>query len=100
MPVAVVVDDPKLERMSLRTTPLCPRTSGPFEPSPGYGPAVSSGIGDDGSAAVAAVVAALVDAVVADVVAFGVAAEDVVEVAAAPLPLELQPTRTASAPPP
>ena len=30
--------------MSLRTIPLCVRTSGPFEPSAGYGPAVSSGI--------------------------------------------------------
>ena len=35
---------PKLERMSLRTTPLWLRTSGPFEPSPGNGPAVSSGM--------------------------------------------------------
>ena len=31
-------------RMSLRTTPLSVRTLGPFEPSPGYGPAVSWGI--------------------------------------------------------
>src|SRR5947207_13451975 len=30
--------------MSFRTTPLWVRTSGPFEPSPGNGPAVSSGI--------------------------------------------------------
>ncbi|MEU7789878.1 hypothetical protein [Amycolatopsis sp. NPDC049159] len=30
--------------MSARTTPLCSSTSGPLEPSPGYGPAVSSGI--------------------------------------------------------
>ena len=30
--------------MSWRTTPLSARTSGPFEPSPGKGPAVSSGI--------------------------------------------------------
>ncbi len=43
-PSAVPLDSPKLERMSLRTIPLCSRTSGPFEPSPGYGPAVSSGI--------------------------------------------------------
>src|SRR5262245_36448941 len=34
----------KLERMSLRTTPLAPSTLGPFDPSPGYGPCVSSGI--------------------------------------------------------
>src|SRR2546429_5818309 len=44
MPSATVVDDPKLDRMSWRTIPLWLRTSGPFEPSPGYGPAVSSGI--------------------------------------------------------
>ncbi len=43
-PSATVDDDPKLERMSLRTTPLWLRTSGPFEPSPGKGPAVSSGM--------------------------------------------------------
>ena len=43
-PVAVVVELPKLERMSWRTTPLCSRMSGPLEPSPGYGPAVSSGM--------------------------------------------------------
>src|SRR5204863_1930161 len=36
--------DPKLERMSRRTTPLSVSTFGPFEPSPGNGPAVSSGI--------------------------------------------------------
>jgi len=35
IPSATVVDDPKLERMSLRTTPLSARTFGPFEPSPG-----------------------------------------------------------------
>jgi hypothetical protein len=34
-PAAVVDEDPKLDRMSLRTTPLSFRTSGPFEPSPG-----------------------------------------------------------------
>src|SRR6476620_231244 len=43
-PVATVVLDPNELRMSLRTTPLSDRTSGPFEPSPGNGPAVSSGI--------------------------------------------------------
>jgi hypothetical protein len=43
-PVATVDEDPKLERMSARTMPLCVRTSGPFEPSPGNGPAVSSGM--------------------------------------------------------
>ncbi|WP_342353734.1 hypothetical protein [Gordonia zhaorongruii] len=30
--------------MSLRTMPARCSTSGPFDPSPGYGPAVSSGI--------------------------------------------------------
>ncbi len=29
--------------MSLRTTPDSMRTFGPFDPSPGYGPAVSAG---------------------------------------------------------
>src|SRR6478609_5642531 len=43
-PVATVVLDPNELRMSMRTTPLSDRTSGPFEPSPGNGPAVSSGI--------------------------------------------------------
>src|SRR5437773_311702 len=43
-PAATLVEVPKLERMSLRTTPLWVRMSGPFDPSPGYGPAVSSGI--------------------------------------------------------
>ena len=43
-PAATVVEDPKLDRMSARTTPLWARMSGPFEPSPGNGPAVSSGI--------------------------------------------------------
>src|SRR5439155_468689 len=43
-PSATPVPLPKLDRMSRRTTPLSVSTSGPFEPSPGYGPAVSSGI--------------------------------------------------------
>jgi len=34
-PSAVVVDEPKLERMSLRTMPESSSTLGPFEPSPG-----------------------------------------------------------------
>jgi hypothetical protein len=37
-------ESPKLFLMSLRTTPLSFRTFTPFEPSPGKGPAVSSGI--------------------------------------------------------
>ncbi|WP_367616046.1 hypothetical protein [Phycicoccus avicenniae] len=44
MPGAVALASPKLLVMSERTTPDCSRTSAPFEPSPGYGPAVSSGI--------------------------------------------------------
>ena len=43
-PLAAPVALPKLVRMSLRTTPSCASTSGPLEPSPGYGPAVSSGM--------------------------------------------------------
>jgi hypothetical protein len=48
-----------LERMSLRTTPSMVNTFGPFVPSPGYGPPVSSGIGS--RLPVAAVVAAVDD---------------------------------------
>src|SRR5690349_22620431 len=44
-PVATVFEVPKLVRKSLRTMPLCSRAFGPFEPSPGNGPAVSSGTG-------------------------------------------------------
>ena len=43
MPAALVVLEPKLEVMSLRTMPLSVSTFAPLEPSPGYGPAVSSG---------------------------------------------------------
>lgn len=43
-PFATLVEVPKLERMSRRTMPLEVRTFAPFEPSPGYGPAVSLGI--------------------------------------------------------
>ena len=42
-PSAVVVEDPKLERMSLRTIPESSSTLGPFDRSAGNGPAVSSG---------------------------------------------------------
>ncbi len=42
--MATPVIDPKLEVTSLRTIPLCVRTLGPFEPSPGKGPAVSVGM--------------------------------------------------------
>ena len=34
-PSAVVVEEPKLERMSPRTTPESSSTLGPFDPSPG-----------------------------------------------------------------
>jgi len=43
-PAAVPFRPAKLDRMSLRTTPPSDRTLGPFEPSAGNGPCVSSGI--------------------------------------------------------
>ena len=43
-PAATPDAEPMLERMSLRTTPSSVRMLGPFVPSPGYGPPVSSGI--------------------------------------------------------
>src|SRR5437868_13889869 len=43
-PSAIPARPAKLDRMSFRTTPLRPSTLGPFDPSPGYGPCVSSGI--------------------------------------------------------
>jgi hypothetical protein len=43
-PTATPFALPKLDVMSRRTTPAWVSTSGPFDPSPGYGPAVSSGI--------------------------------------------------------
>ena len=49
-PSALVLEVPKLEVMSFRTTPEAARTFGPLEPSPGYGPAVSSGISTPHSA--------------------------------------------------
>ena len=55
--------------MSLRTTPLWVRTFGPFVPSPGNGPAVSSGIGAQlASVAAAAVVVVVAGALVVVVV--------------------------------
>src|SRR5256885_2009988 len=48
-PVAVPLSEPKLLVRSLRTMPSWVSTFGPFEPSPGYGPAVSSGIASDTS---------------------------------------------------
>src|SRR5439155_15273895 len=43
-PSAVPVEGPKLDRMSFRTTPDCASAFTPLDPSPGNGPAVSSGI--------------------------------------------------------
>src|SRR5262249_25732005 len=43
-PFATPLAEPMLDLMSLRTTPSWVRTLGPFEPSPGKGPSVSSGI--------------------------------------------------------
>ena len=43
-PSAVPLSPPKLDLMSLRTTPVWPSTSGPLEPLAGNGPAVSCGI--------------------------------------------------------
>ena len=44
---------PKLRRMSWRTMPESSSTSGPLDPSPGYGPAVSVGTSAVGVAAIA-----------------------------------------------
>src|SRR6187455_1474462 len=58
-PSAAPDAEPKLERMSPRTTPSSARTFTPFDPSPGNGPAVSSGItsvAEDASDAAVAVV--------------------------------------------
>src|SRR5262245_63558680 len=52
MPCATAEPVPKLDRMSPRTMPLWDRMLGPFEPSPGYGPAVSSGMRPDAAAEV------------------------------------------------
>jgi hypothetical protein len=80
-PFATVVDVPKLERISLRATPLALRTLAPFEPSPGYGPAVSVGMTSqtaDVDAEEAVVAAAATD--VAVVSALALAAPAVVAV--------------------
>jgi hypothetical protein len=66
-PAATVVEVPKLDVMSLRTMPLSVSTFGPFDPSPGYGPAVSSLIGVHVAAdavSADAVVASVTDAMV------------------------------------
>ena len=92
-PSATPLALPKLDRMSLRTTPLSVSTSAPFEPSPGYGPAVSSGMMEhDVTVAVAAPVVVVAPAVV-DVL-------DVLELdAAVPDPPLPQPAASAPRPP-
>src|SRR6266571_4404679 len=49
-PAAVPLGPAKLDRMSVRTMPDWVSTSGPLEPSPGNGPAVSSGISTQAAA--------------------------------------------------
>src|SRR2546423_13714562 len=63
-PSAVPLEPSKLVRMSLRTTPLSLSTSGPLEPSPGYGPPVSSGITEHVVTAVVPVVVVVTPEVV------------------------------------
>ena len=78
-PSATVVDEPKLERMSLRTMPESSSTLTPFEPSPGYGPPVSSGTsstGPDAAAVGLGVAVALGVVAVADALAVGVVSGD------------------------
>ena len=83
-PAAVLVEVPKLDLMSWRTTPDASSTFGPLEPSPGKGPAVSCGISTphsaiarvsvgvaDGEDAVVAAAADVVGADAADVPAPG-----------------------------
>src|SRR5215204_1672754 len=81
-PCASPLAEPKLARMSLRTIPLWVKALGPLEPSPGNGPAVSSGIGVEVS--VAAAVVAVVPAAPAVAVAGVLVALDAV-VAVPPL---------------
>lgn len=68
-PSAFVVEVPKLDVMSCRTTPEASSTFGPFVPSPGNGPAVSAGISTPHSAMARVTVGdAAADAAVAVVV--------------------------------
>jgi hypothetical protein len=73
-PCATVADEPKLERMSLRTMPESSSTFTPFEPSPGYGPPVSSGTSVTGADAAAVAEAEAVGVAVGDAVGEGDAA--------------------------
>src|SRR5512141_3009586 len=72
-PSATVVLEPKLERMSLRTMPVSDSTSTPLDPSPGKGPAVSSGITCSAAAEVLGAAVALGADVVACAAALDVA---------------------------
>src|SRR5689334_24284907 len=60
-PFATPLAEPMLDRMSPRTTPSSVRTLGPFDPSPGNGPSVSSGIFEQLESVPAASVVAVVD---------------------------------------
>src|SRR5262245_1615452 len=85
----------RLVRMSWRTTPFWLSTLGPFEPSPGYGPAVSVGIFEQPASAVepcVPVVCPRVDAVVSEVPPFPRARPA--------LPSSPHPARNAAAPRP
>ena len=93
-PSATPDAEPKLERMSRRTMPSCVSTFTPFEPSPGNGPAVSSGMIEQLVATAFVVVVAA-----GDVVVVAVAAR-VVDAAVSELPAEEQPATIAPRPAP
>src|SRR5262245_43002051 len=100
-PSAVPLDEPKLERMSWRTTPLSVRTLTPFEPSPGYGPAVASGLSPIGPLALDEPVAATVVAVVPAAEPLDEPAAPLAAVVALELvPFDAQPTRASTPAPP
>ena len=103
IPPAVLVEVPKLWRMSLWTMPLWLSTFGPFEPLPGNGPAVSSGSGAvQAETGVVAVVAIGVTTAVAERAPPAVPLAAVVAVAAgvaAGSSSSPQPTRAMAAPP-
>ena len=82
MPSVVVVDEPKLDVMSLRTMPSSLSTFTPFVPSPGYGPPVSSGISATHSAVVSLAAVSLAAAV------FGLVSAAAVDVEVAGEPVD------------
>src|SRR6478752_7833317 len=86
--------------MSCRTTPEASRTFGPLEPSPGYGPAVSSGISTPHSAMarVNGGVAVAADEPVAAAEAVAVA-EEVADDVEPVFPAGVQAASAAAAPP-